>query len=70
MTKNSLPTGEGTSDKDDVADPHQSNEEDYDKIPRPGGSPPPKGSGPGPNSYANDGKAPPHGDGRGKNGKA
>ena len=70
MTKNSPPTGEGTSNKHDVADPHPSTEEDYDKIPRPGGSRPPKESEPGPNSYAHDGRAPPHGDGRGRNGKA
>lgn len=70
MTRNSLPTGEGTSAKNDVADPHPSTEEDYDKIPRPGGSNPPKKDDPGTNSYTHGGKAPPHGDGKGRNGKA
>lgn len=70
MSQNSLPTGEGTSNKNDVADPHPSTEDNYDKIPHPGGSNPPKESDPGANSYAHDGKAPPHGDGKGRNGKA
>ncbi len=70
MTRNSLPTGEGTSAKNDVADPHPSTEEDYDKIPQPGGSNPPKKDDPGTNSYIHGGKAPPHGDGKGRNGKA
>jgi hypothetical protein len=69
MTK-SLPTGEGTSANNDVSDPHPSTEEDYDKIPHPGGSNPPSEEDPGANSYKNDGKAPPHGDGKGRNGKA
>lgn len=70
MSQNSLPTGEGTSSKIDVADPHPSTEENYDKIPRPGGSNPPKESDPGANSYVHDGKAPPNGNGKGRNGKA
>lgn len=40
MTKNSLPIGEGTSGKNDVADPHPSTEENYDKIRRLGRSNP------------------------------
>lgn len=59
MTRDGLPTGEGTSGKNDVADPHPSSEEDYDKIPRPGGTKTPNGPDIGPNSYAHDGKAPP-----------
>lgn len=70
MTGKSLPTGEGTSAKNDVADPHPSTEEDYDKIERPGGSKPPKQTERGPNSYAHDGKAPPVGTARDSNGKA
>jgi hypothetical protein len=70
MTRNSLPTGEGTSAKNDVADPHPSTEEDYDKIPQPGGSKPPNKNAPGTNSYTHGGEAPPHGDGNGRNGKA
>lgn len=56
MTRPSLQTGEGTSAENDVADPHPSTEEHYDKIPRPGGAKPPKASDPEPNSYLNDGK--------------
>lgn len=59
MSRDGLPTGEGTAGKNDVADPHPSTEEDYDKIPRPGGTNRPKGPDIGPNSYAHDGKAPP-----------
>ena len=59
MSRDGLPTGEGTAGKNDVADPHPSTEEDYDKISRPGGAKPPKGPDTGPNSYAHDGKAPP-----------
>lgn len=70
MSGNSLPTGDGTSAKNDVADPHPSTEEDYDKIPRPGGSNAPDTDDPGTNSYTHGGKAPPHGDGKGSNGKA
>ena len=36
-----LPTGSGTSAENDVADPHPSNEEHYDKKARPGGANPP-----------------------------
>ena len=60
MSREGLPTGEGTAGKNDVADPHPSTEEDYDKIPRPGGTKTPKGPDIGQNSYAHDGKAPPH----------
>lgn len=59
MTRDGLPTGEGTSGKNDVADPHPSTEEDYDKIPSPGGTKTPKGPDIGPNSYAHDGNPPP-----------
>ncbi len=54
-----LPTGEGTSAEDEVADPHPATEEDYDKIPHPGGVAPWPHPDIGPNSYANDGTAPP-----------
>lgn len=60
MTRDGLPTGEGTAGRTDVADPHPSTEEDYNKIPRPGGAKPPKGPAIGPNSYVHDGTAPPH----------
>lgn len=45
--------------RDVVADPHPSTEEDYDKIPHPGGTRPPKASDVGPNSYAHDRKSKP-----------
>lgn len=70
MTKDTPPTGEGASAKNDVADPHPSTEENYDKIPNPGGTRTWKDADPGANSYVHDGKAPPHGSGRGRNGKA
>lgn len=54
-----LPTGEGTAFKDDVADPHPDTEEDYDKIPHPGGTHTPKKPDIGPNTYAHDGTPPP-----------
>ena len=54
-----LPTGEGTADKNDVADPHPATEEKYDLIPHPGGTAPPKQPDLGANSYAHDGSAPP-----------
>ncbi|HEY0034103.1 MAG TPA: hypothetical protein VGB81_12630 [Devosia sp.] len=54
-----LPTGEETAQGNDVADPHPAAEEDYDKIPHPGGSNPPDAHDIGPNSYAHNGKAPP-----------
>lgn len=59
MTRDGLPTGEGTAGKSDVADPHPSTEEDYDKIPHPGGTKPRKRPDIGQNSYAHDGTAPP-----------
>lgn len=59
MSRDSLPTGDGTAGKNDVADPHPSTEIHYDKKPRPGGARNPKGADIGPNSYAHDGKAPP-----------
>ncbi|SFV27998.1 hypothetical protein SAMN05216456_0411 [Devosia crocina] len=58
MNKSGVPTGEGTSAENDVADPHPSTEEDYDKIPHPGGEHPPKDKGFGGNSYLHDGDAP------------
>lgn len=54
-----LPSGENTAQAHDVADPHPAAEEDYDKIPHPGGSNPPDAHDIGPNSYAHNGKAPP-----------
>ena len=54
-----LPTGEGTAAKNDVADPHPATEEDYDKIPRPGGAKRTEEGDIGPNSYAHNGTAPP-----------
>ncbi|HTN62365.1 MAG TPA: hypothetical protein VL147_12570 [Devosia sp.] len=57
--KDGLPTGEGTSPTNDVADPHPATEEDYDKIPRPGGAEGTKQPDIGANTYAHDGKAPP-----------
>ncbi|MBF0677940.1 MAG: hypothetical protein IR164_03240 [Devosia sp.] len=65
MNKLGLPTGPGTADRNDVADPHPTEEEDYDKIPHPGGANPPKDKGIGPNSYAHDGKAAPLSDSKG-----
>ena len=59
MTGSGLPTGEGTASSNDVADPHPSTEENYDQIPHPGGTRPPKETDPGPNSYTNDGKPQP-----------
>ena len=32
MSRDGLPTGDGTAGKNDVADPHPANEENYDKI--------------------------------------
>lgn len=58
MSRDGLPTGEGTGNPD-VADPHPSNEERYDRKPHPGGTRPPKGPDIGPNSYAHDGKLKP-----------
>jgi hypothetical protein len=45
----------GTDQSKGVPDPHPSTEEDYDKIPHPGGARPPKETDPGPNTYTNDG---------------
>lgn len=59
MSREGLPTGPGTSGKNDVADPHPATEEDYDQIPRPGGTEAGKEKDAGPNSYVHDGKAPP-----------
>ena len=59
MTREGLPTGEGTSRNNDVADPHPATEEDYDKIPNPGAKRPHDAHEIGPNSYAHDGKSPP-----------
>jgi hypothetical protein len=42
MSRDALPTGSGTSAANDVADPHPSTEEHYDRIRRPGGANPPK----------------------------
>lgn len=58
MTREGLPTGEGTAARNDVADPHPATEEDYDKKPAPGAKVR-RGSDIGPNSYVHDGKAPP-----------
>lgn len=59
MSREGRPTGGGIAGKNDVADPHPSTEEDYDKVPRPGGAETPKAPYIGPNSYAHDGKASP-----------
>ena len=59
MTRDGLPTGAGTAGKNDVVDPHPAAEEDYDKIPRPGGTEAHKRRDIGQNSYAHDGSAPP-----------
>ena len=56
MTRDGLPTGEDAFTRDDVADPHSASEENYDKIPNPGGVHKPNGPDIGPNSYAHDGK--------------
>jgi hypothetical protein len=58
MSREGLPTGSGTAGRNDVADPHPATEEDYDKIPRPGGTRARDDEEPGANSYAHDGKAP------------
>jgi len=55
MIRDGLPSGEGTSKGNDVADPHPATEEEYDKIPHPGGKHPPDAHEVGPNSYALDG---------------
>jgi hypothetical protein len=59
MSRDGLPTGEGTAGKNDVADPHPATEDDYENQPKPAGANRPKGADIGPNSYAHDGKAPP-----------
>jgi hypothetical protein len=48
-------TGEGTSRDRDVADPHPSNEEHYDREAKPGGADPPKKD-LGANPHIHDGK--------------
>lgn len=55
-----IQTGEGTA-ANDVADPHPSDEEHYDRNARPGGAEPPTGPRPdiGPNPHAHNGTAPP-----------
>lgn len=65
MSRDGLPTGAGTAGKNDVADPHPATEEDYDKIPRPGGTKDRGERDPGANSYLHDGKAPPRPKNRG-----
>ena len=65
MTRDGLPTGKNTSVKNDVADPHPDVEEDYDKIPHPGGTKVPEKGGFDTNSYLHDGKAPPRPKNRG-----
>ena len=61
MSRDGLPTGEGTSKTNDVADPHPANEEKYDRIRHPGGANPPKND-LGPNPAIHDGTAPPRPD--------
>lgn len=58
MSRDGLPTGEGTAGKDDVADPHPTTEEDYDQLPRPGGVWRPRAPDIGANSYVHDGAPP------------
>jgi hypothetical protein len=50
-------SGSGTSSASDVADPHPSDEEHYDRIPRPGGTNPPERPSIGPNPGRHDGAA-------------
>jgi len=57
MSPDALPTGSGTSAINDVADPHPSNEEHYDRVKHPGGANPPKKD-LGPNPSIHNGKAP------------
>ena len=68
MSRDGLPTGEGTGPRD-VADPHPSNEEHYDKQVHPGGANPPPAGDLGPNNAIHDGKPkrrpPPRKDARG-----
>ena len=59
MSRNAIPTGKGTASRNDVADPHPSDEEHYDREARPGGTKGIKGPDIGPNDAAHDGKAPP-----------
>lgn len=54
-----IPTGPGTSPFNDVADPHPSDEEHYDRQPHPGGAHPPTGPDIGPNDAVHDGKQSP-----------
>lgn len=59
MSRDGLPSGSGTAGRNDVADPHPATEEDYDKIPRPGGTKVPTDRDVDHNSYTHNGKAPP-----------
>jgi hypothetical protein len=54
-SRDGLPTGDDTA-ANDVADPHPSNEEHYDKQVRPGGANPPSAHDIGPNDAIHDGK--------------
>jgi hypothetical protein len=58
MGREGIPTGEGTSLRHDVADPHPSTEEHYQRVsdPRPKHT---EGADIGPNSYVHSGDAPP-----------
>ena len=56
MPHDGLPTGEGTSKTNDVFDPHPATEEDYDKIPHPGGVRLRRAPDIGPNTYTHDGE--------------
>jgi hypothetical protein len=38
MSRDGLPTGEGTAGKNDVADPHPATEDDYENQPKPAGA--------------------------------
>ena len=58
MTPDALATGAGTSTTNDVADPHPSTEQHYDRIKGPGGANPPKKD-LGPNPSIHNGTAPP-----------
>lgn len=69
-SQDSLPTGKQPGVPNDVFDPHPSTEDDYDKIPNPGGAEPPKGPDIGSNSYAHDGASPPSPDGLALNDRA
>ena len=55
MSADGKPTGKGTG-KRDVFDPHPSNEEHYDRIPRPGGDDHVEERDIGPNNAVHDGE--------------